>query len=709
MKVIITEKPSVAKDIAKVLGISTRNQGYFENQNYFLTWAFGHLIGLSNPDEYDKKYEKWELEHLPIIPETFQKKLIGDDGTKRQFATIEALLKNPKATQVICATDAGREGELIFRLIYEKSGCKLPIKRLWISSQTDKAIKEGFEKLKSGDDYTPLYHAAKCRSEADWLVGINATRAYTIKCSRGAGVMSVGRVQTPVLKLIVDRYQENATFKSETFYELFAECKHENGNFTAKWFKDEKDEKTDRLKDKENAEALLQKLNNPTPNTGRITKLTQKKLKEKQPLLYDLTELQKDAHKKFKYSADQTLKLMQSLYETHKILSYPRTSSRYLTSDIAPQLPGLINTLSPLTEFTKTLTEIKSTGSKIASRLIDDKKVTDHHAIIPTDNPPNLSRLSAEEKNIYLTVIRRFLAAFLPECQKSHTEIQLKITEDRFKTTGTIILDAGWRALYQDQEENTAKKGKSKKPPEDALLPNVKEGDPVSTKTKLQEGKTKAPALHNEASILGAMETAGKHIEDEDLREAMKDCGLGTPATRAQIIERLIKVNYIERKAGKLLPTPKGQSIIAAIQDPALLSPELTGNWEKKLNDISNSAYNHQNYMNEIQTFTKSIIEGVKAATLPIIGKEEESIGHCPSCKSPVVETKLSFCCIKNKARACEFIVWKTIAGKKIGKTIVKKLLKDGKTDKLGGFKSKKGNDFETTLILKNNKIEFQF
>ena len=694
MKLIITEKPSVARDIARVLKVTGKKDGYIEGNGMKITWALGHLIEFMQPDQYGEHYQKWDMGHLPIIPDEFLTKPI--DGSKQQYDVVKRLLEDNGIKEVVCATDAGREGELIFRLVYEAAKCQAPIKRLWISSQTDSAIKKGFDELKPGTDYDPLYDSARSRAEADWIVGINATRAYSIKFSRGRGVMSVGRVQTPVLKMIVDRYREHINFDSKPFYEIFLDVAHGKGDFQLKWFTKD----TDRFTDEKAAKAITDKVK-AVPQ-AMIDSLTQKKIMEKQPLLYDLTELQKDANKQFKYSADQTLKLMQDLYEKYKVLSYPRTSSRYLSSDIAPKCPELLKNVSGITEFADAIETINENNFTIAKRMVDDKKVTDHHAIIPTDKKPNVGELPTEHKNIYLMVIRRFIAAFLPECEKSHTEIIATAASETFKATGTIIKVPGWRMLAQSED---SKKDK------EALLPNVEKGDLCDIKKVTQKkGQTKAPALYTEATILAAMETAGKKIDDEELRQAMKDCGLGTPATRAQILEKLINVKYITREKNKLLPTPKGEYIIDCILSDALCSPELTGNWEKKLNDMAQSKGNRGEYMEEIKTFTKEVIKTVAEDNSYTIGADQTIYGACPKCeKGKVIETPKAYSCSQWKSDNCSFAIWKEMAQKKITETHVKSLLKSGQTKVIKGFKNREGKPFDAALKLADGKVGFDF
>ena len=698
MKLIITEKPSVARDIAKVLGAKQQNQGFISGSNVIITWALGHLIELCQPDEYHDALKKWDMATLPIIPDSFKTKVI--QRSAEQFEVVKQLCVKPELNEVVCATDAGREGELIFRLIYEESKCELPIQRLWISSQTETAIKEGFENLKPGKDYEPLYDSAKSRSEADWLVGINATRAYSIKFSRGHGVMSVGRVQTPVLKLIVDRYREHIQFKSAVFFELLATIKHANGSFQAQY----SGEKSDRFTSKEDAETIKKAIE--SNKNGKIEKLTEKKITEKQPLLYDLTEAQKDANKQFKYSADDTLKHLQSLYEKHKILSYPRTSSRYLSKDLAPKLPGLLTKIAQVPQVKETIKDIQIKKRTIASRMVDDKKVTDHHAIIPTDKQPNIALLTAEELNIYTMIIKRFVAAFMPECLKDHTEIIAQFGMHQLKATGTVIKQAGWRELYSDDGGAS----KSKKQAE-VQLPIVNENDDIThSKVTLKKGQTKAPPLYTEASILAAMETAGKTIDDEELRQAMKYCGLGTPATRAQILEKLIHVKYILREKNKLIPTDKGQYLIDCIQDPVMQSPELTGEWEKQLNQMAQGSYARDKFMNDIQEFTTSITQKVADSETVAIRADQTILGDCPLCeKGKVVGTPKAYGCSQWKETNCKFVIWKEIAKKPISESMVKTLLTKEKTSVIKGFKSKAGKPFNAALKLNEGRVEFEF
>jgi len=699
MKIILTEKPSVAKDIARVLKLSDRKDGYFLGETYAVTWAFGHLVRLVDPDRYDPAFKKWFFPQLPIIPEAFQIEPSQDSGAQKQLNIIKQLFEAETTTEIICATDAGREGELIFRYIYTLSGCEKPIKRLWISSQTDAAIREGFEKLKSGEDYIPLYDSARSRSEADWLIGINATRAYTLRFGQNnQGIMSVGRVQTPVLKMIVDRYIANRDFKSETFYEIALPILHDNGGFEGRWLSAAGEP---RLLDKKDAEAVCARV--AAVHRGQILSLVQKQKKESPPLLYDLTELQKEANRKFKFSAEKTLELAQSLYEKHKILTYPRTSSRYLSQDLKPQIPQRLATLSQMSPYGEWANAIGTLT--YPKRVFDDAKVTDHHALIPTENPIRLDQLNREERAIMDLVLKRFIAVFLPDCEKDTTEIFSQFGEDLFRSNGVIMTNPGWRQVYLKDESD---KDEDKSDAE-GLLPKVAEGDVLGHEgPELQTKKTKAPSLHNEASILAAMETAGKQVEDEDLREALKECGLGTPATRAQILERLVTVGYITKQKNRLIPTEKGIYLIDCIQNPALASPEMTGEWERKLTMMRSKTYAREDYMKEIATFAREIVEALKPVSLmPEAAPDQE--WQCPLCQGRIVENTKAFGCANWREKQCSFTIWKSIAGKELDADVIRALLETGKTEKLTGFMSKAGKPFDAVLLLKDGKVVFGF
>ncbi len=690
MKVIVSEKPSVARDIARVLKVSTKKPGYFEGNGYRVTWAFGHLVRLLDPDEYSPELGKWRYQDLPIIPETFKIGTSKDSGATAQFETIKQLITAPDVNSVICATDAGREGELIFRLIYLLSGCDKPIERLWISSQTDDAIKDGFATLRPGHDYDTLYDCAKSRSEADWIVGINATRAYTIRFAKGQGVMSVGRVQTPVLKMIVDRHLANTSFEAQAYYEIEAKIKHQNGRFSGLWIGPDGET---RIHDSARAQSICDALTDI--KSGNVQSVLVKEKREYPPLLYDLTELQKDANRKFKLSADRTLAIAQSLYETHKLITYPRTSSRYLSSDLVPKLPKVVASMTGWSEgLDPLLTGIKAQPLAITKRMVDDEKITDHHAIIPTGQSIHKSRLSDDEIKIFDLIIRRVTAALLPECKKETTEIVCAFGTHRTKTSGIVTLDLGWRSAYESDDDDDS----------DSALPKVNQADSVSgTGFKVLTKKTKAPPLHTEASILAAMETAGRQIEDDDMREAMKECGLGTPATRAQILERLIAVKYITRVKNRLIPTEKGIQLISVIQDKELISPELTGEWEKKLNQIRSGKLTRTAYMSEIAEMAKRMIGNVQQADVRPV------LGTCPKCGGDIGETPKAYSCRNWKSTGCKFAIWKEMAGVTITAELAAALLRDQITPTVSGFKAKSGKLFDAKLAIRDGAVIMTF
>jgi len=601
MKVIIAEKPSVAREIAKVFGATTKKDGYMEGKGYTFTWAFGHLLQLAPPQEYG--FYGWNVQNLPMLPQKFKLSIrkvkskdgmIEDPGVRKQLDIIKALFD--EATEIIVATDAGREGELIFRYIYYYLKCKKPFKRLWISSQTDEAIKDGFRNLKPGSDYDTLFNSAHCRSQSDWLVGMNATQALSLS-SGTRSVLSLGRVQTPTLAMICSRYLENKNFVPEPFYQVSIMVDKEGQIFKA--ISEEK------YKTKEAAQQIVDMV---LP-TGNILSVEAKPRKEPPPLLHDLSSLQQEANKKKGFTADQTLTLLQSLYES-KLVTYPRTGSRYIGDDVFAGVPQLIDKFKDHPEFGKqaiVLSEIK-----LNKRSVNAKKVTDHHAILPTGEAPY--QLSPDKQAIYDLVTGRMLEAFHQDCIKEITKITV-VSGSKFLASGTVISVAGWRAVFNEVDEE-------KKDEENASLPKVKQGeDLLIVEKNLLEKQTKPKPLYNEASLLKALETAGKEIDDEELRYAMKDSGLGTPATRAAIIETLIKRDYILREKKNLLPTETGLAVYNVVKDYKIAQAELTGNWEKRLEEIRSGA-SVTGFQAEIKAYTQTItMELLKAGKGMVIKK----------------------------------------------------------------------------------------
>ncbi|SDL63312.1 DNA topoisomerase-3 [Daejeonella rubra] len=595
MKVIIAEKPSVAREIAKVFGATTKKDGYMEGKGFTFTWAFGHLLQLAPPQEYG--FYGWNVHNLPMLPAKFKLSirkvktkdgLVEDPGVRKQLNIIQALFD--EATDIIVATDAGREGELIFRYIYYYLKCKKPFKRLWISSQTDEAIKEGFRNLKPGSDYDTLFNSAHCRSQSDWLVGMNATQALSIS-SGTRSVLSLGRVQTPTLAMICSRYLENKSFVPQLFYQVSIQVDKEGQVFRAV--------STENFKSKEEAQVLIDQVEDVAsgfPLGGHILAVEAKPRKEPPPLLHDLSSLQQEANKKNGFTADQTLNLLQNLYES-KLVTYPRTGSRYIGDDVFAGIPALLEKFKDHETFGKQALFL--TGVKLNKRSVNVKKVTDHHAVLPTGEKPY--NLSADKQAIFDLVLGRTLEAFHQECIKEITKITVQ-SGAKYIASGTVISSAGWRAVFNEPDEE-------KKDEDNASLPKVKEGEnlPVVDKALLEK-QTKPKPLYNEASLLKALETAGKEIDDEELRYAMKDSGLGTPATRAAIIETLLKRDYILREKKNLVPTQTGLAVYEVVKDHKIAQAELTGNWEKRLEEIRSGA-SVTDFQEEIKTYTRSITQ----------------------------------------------------------------------------------------------------
>lgn len=694
----IAEKPSVAKEIATILGATIRRNGYIEGNGYCVTWTFGHLCGLQEPNEYTDKWKQWNLNVLPMIPSKFRIKLIEDEGIKKQFAVIEDLVS--KAETVINCGDAGQEGELIQRWVLTKAKCKVPVKRLWISSLTEEAIKEGFNKLMDAKEFDTLYAAGSARAIGDWLLGMNATRAYTLKYGTGKNVLSIGRVQTPTLALIVDRQKTIENFKPEIYWEIKTD--YREGIFSST---------KGRFTTKEEAEAVLQKISSIDLE---IISIERKKAMEHPPKLFDLTLLQVECNKKYAFTADNTLKIIQSLYEK-KLTTYPRVDTNFLPNDQYAKVPGVLKGLKPYEALTKPILE----GGKIrkSPKVFNDKKITDHHAIIPTG--VFSYDMTPDEKRVYDLVARRFIAAFYPDCEMANTTVMAMIGEDEFKATGKQIIDPAWRVVFG---VNTDKQN------EENVLPEYTKGESGPHKPELQEKETQPPKYYTEADLLRAMETAGKQMEDEELRDLMKENGIGRPSTRANIIETLLKRQYIRKDKKRLLATATGVELIDTIQNDLLKSAELTGQWEKKLRMIEEGTYQVNDFMEELKVMVNEIVHSVRYSSAKkitveeVAGPQEEKEGEkekkkrAPKTQAPPVVLKCPKCgageILKGKTawgcslyrKSCDFLIPMEVNDKKLTQKQVEALVLKGRTGNLTGFKDSEGHIFSGTLILGSDK-----
>ncbi|MCD8238697.1 MAG: DNA topoisomerase III [Clostridiales bacterium] len=667
---IIAEKPSVGRDIAKVIGCTGKGEGFLFNENYIVSWAFGHLVTLYDPEDYDESLKRWKRETLPIIPQEIKLKAVKDG--KKQLNVLKKLMNDKEVDRLICATDAGREGELIFRYIYAFLKCKKPFSRLWISSMTDKAIKDGFSALKDGSEYNNLYLSAKCRSEADWLVGINASRAFTLKYNV---LLSIGRVQTPTLAIICQRQKEIDAFVPQDYYEVTADF----GTYSGLYINNNET----KIKTIDEANQIIKETQG---KEGFVKSVKNEEKKQAPPLLYDLTELQRDANSKFGFTAQKTLSLAQALYEKRKMITYPRTDSRHLSDDMIPKITATLKQLSMTENYGDASSYVLSLPKlPVNKRIIDNSKVTDHHAIIPTDGSLRPHLLSPDEFKVFDLVARRFMQVFYPSYVYSTTSIITEVNSHAFITKGTTVINPGWTAL------NVTGTKKEKK---EDILPNVKEGDPeTAQKVTKKKKQTKPPSPYTEAALLSAMENAGRFVEDEVLKEQLKENGLGTPATRAGIIERLITVKYITRKGKSLIPTEKGMKLIE-VCPKELKSPETTGRWEKGLVSVSKGKMTPDRFMESIKRYVCFLAEnpfktdtGVVFAPETPKGRRSKlkSLGVCPLCGSPVFENSKAFYCSGWKS-GCKFTVWKDelkAYGGEVTPNLISTLLTQGKAENI--------------------------
>ena len=670
MKTIIAEKPSVAREIARIVGATKREEGYFEGGGYAVTWAFGHLVQLAMPDGYGIR--GFVRDNLPVIPDSFtliprqvkaEKGYKPDSGVVAQIKTITRLFNDSE--QIIVATDAGREGELIFRYLYHYIGCATPFVRLWISSLTDKAIRDGLRNLENGSKYDNLYLAAKARSESDWLVGINGTQALSI--AAGHGTYSVGRVQTPTLGMVCERYWENRRFTPEAFWQLHIAVDGNNDG-TVKLSSSEK------WKEKEPATALYNKVKEIGAAT--VTKAERKEKTEDTPLLYDLTTLQKEANAKHGFTAEQTLEIAQKLYEK-KLITYPRTGSRYIPEDVFAEIPKLLAFIGALPEWKgKVQAKVQPTR-----RNVDGSKVTDHHALLVTGEKPLF--LSKEDNTVYQMIAGRMIEAFSEKCVKDTTAVTAECAGVEFIVKGSVIRQAGWRAVYGEEDK------------EEISIPDWQEGDTLTLKgCSITEGKTKPKPLHTEATLLSAMETAGKEIEDDALRQALKDCGIGTPATRAAIIETLFKRGYMERCKKSLVPTEKGLALYSVVKTMRIADVALTGEWEKELARIERGELSAETFRKEIEAYTREITSELLSCDK--LFSHKDSGCACPKCGTGRMQFYGKV--VRCDNAECGLPVFRLKANRTLSDDEIKDLLTDGHTKLLKGFKSKQGKSFDAIV-----------
>ena len=681
MKVCIAEKPSVAREIAQVLGANTKRDGYFEGNGYAVTYTFGHLCTLYEPHDYKPYWKSWDLNNLPMLPEKFLTKVNKDSGIQKQFNIVKSLFD--KATVIINCGDAGQEGELIQRWVINQAGYKGKVERLWISSLTTEAIKEGFTKLKPASEYDNLYYAGFSRAIGDWLLGMNATRLYTVKHGGYKQVLSVGRVQTPTLAMLVKRHKEIINFKPKPYWEL--QTLYRNTLFNCE---------EGRFLKKEDGEKLANKVKE---SDFEITSVTKKKGKEYAPKLFDLTGLQVYCNQKFGFSADETLKMVQKLYE-QKVVTYPRVDTTFLPNDIYPKVNGILSNLKKYNELTNPLLQKKI---KKSAKVFNDKKVTDHHAIIPTGVEMNLQY---NQQLVYDIIVKRFIAVFYDDCIVSNTAVIGQAAEVTFKTTGKEILEKGWRVVFEYQKNKEKKEPKK----ETNILPTFVKGEKGVHEPSFLEKETKPPKYYTEATLLRAMETAGKQVDDEDLRDVMKENGIGRPSTRANIIETLFRRKYIERKRKNLLPTQTGIKLIDTIQNNLLKSAELTGRWEKQLKEIEKGNFNAGTFIKNMKKMVDQLVYEVRTEKVSanisaqnnqkekkkerrVEKKETITSVSCPKCKKgKILKGKSAFGC-SNYKNGCDFKLPFTFMDKKISENQYLRLIKKGSTVNLKGFQSKEG------------------
>jgi len=704
---VIAEKPSVARDLAAALPGSfngAKEKTNLVGEDYVITWAVGHLVGLAEPDAYDPKLKKWRYADLPILPEEF-KLVPNDDRAAKQLRAIHKLMADEEIDDIINGCDAGREGELIFAYVYDTAKVKKPVRRLWLSSMTKSAISEAFGQLRDGEEMKPLEAAARSRSEADWVVGMNATRAASIRLRAAFdGAVSLGRVQTPTLALVARREEEIRNFKPEPYWLVEARFEATGPRQYSGRYLGGK-----RLPAAEDAQAIVDA---SSGQPGEITKLEKKEERERPQLLYDLTSLQRHANTLYGFSARRTLSAAQRLYEEHKALTYPRTNSRFLTGDMIAEIKPIVSLVGQNAQYRRGSEYVLALDKLPLGRVVNDKKVQDHHAIIPTRSEHDLGRMGQDELKVYDLVAKRFLAIFHPDAVYDRTRVETTVAENVFRTSGRRLVEPGWKGVYGEEAEGPRGEDDSGG---DQLLPKLEQGESVETlSVESMRKETQPPRRFSDASLLGAMETAGKDVEDAELREAMKDSGIGTPATRAAIIERLVDVGYVEREGRALVATEKGIQVIRLLGAHPLTSAELTGDWEHRLRQIEHGDDTRPAFMGDIAKFvTETVQELDKLKGVKI---ERAKLGPCPICGREISENRKGYSCWSREDPGCGFVIWKKKAGKMLPVAVAKELiasLKDsrergeepgvGRTAKpVTGFRSRAGRTFRAKLRLES-------
>jgi DNA topoisomerase-3 len=696
---VIAEKPSVGRDLARVLpGPFAKHEGYLEGPEHVLTWAVGHLVQLAEPDEYDEKFKKWRMADLPIVPAKF-KLVVRDERSKKQMSVVTQQLGRDDVEDVVNACDAGREGELIFAYLFEKARSKKPVQRLWLSSMTKAAMERAFSELRPASEFATLEAAARSRSESDWIVGMNATRAATIRLrSSFDGAVSLGRVQTPTLAIITRREEEIRAFRPEPYWLVDATFAAVGERVYEGRYHDAS---KPRLPSAEVADAVVAAV---LGRTGEITKLETKERRERAPLLYDLTSLQREANNRYGFTARRTLAAAQRCYEEHKVLTYPRTSSRFLTSDMIAELKPIAGHVGAAgREYEAAAAYVQGLDMLPLQRVVADDKVGDHHAIIPTNSNHGLDKLSDDDRRIYDMVARRFLAVFHPEAVFENTKVETTVAGYVFRTRGKVLLVPGWRGVYGELAEGDGA-GEDDEGREQQL-PKLELAESVDTRrVEAEEKETKPPRRYSDASLLGAMETAGRLVDDDELREAMKESGIGTPATRASIIERLIDVGYVERDARALVATEKGLNVIRLLGDHPLTSPSLTGDWEQRLAKIERGEEPRARFMADIKGFAESTVADLDAK-LKDVRIPRANLGPCPVCGHDIVENRKGFSCWGREDPGCGFVIWKAKAGKTLPMAVARELIATGRTAKpVTGFKGRSGRSFRAKLALEQSE-----